>query len=86
MAFQVPFRLTVAVEAPATEYEITVAKVEAWDQSGGKSPNEQVLKNRLRGCSVCKQVKRRPADVAFLDLGSVERGLVYRPLDEHMSP
>ena len=42
-------RLTVAVKAPETEYEIPVSKVEAWLHGGGKSPNEQVLKNRLRG-------------------------------------
>ena len=41
-------RLTVSVKPPATTHEVSVLKVEAWLQSGGKSPNEQALKVRLR--------------------------------------
>jgi len=36
-------RLTVSVKAPATSHEIRVNKIEAWLQSGGKSPAEQAL-------------------------------------------
>jgi hypothetical protein len=41
-------RLTVTVKAPATSHEVRLSKIEAWLQSGGKSPNEQALKVRLR--------------------------------------
>src|SRR5258708_39440252 len=46
--------LTVTVKAPATSHEVRVSKIEAWLQSGGRSPNEQALKVRLRellGCA-----------------------------------
>jgi hypothetical protein len=41
-------RLTVTVNSPATSHEVRVSKVEAWIQSGGKSPSDQALKVRLR--------------------------------------
>jgi hypothetical protein len=41
-------RLTVAVKAPATSHELTVGKVEDWLAGGGKTPNEQVVKKKLR--------------------------------------
>jgi|SRR5579859_1809072 len=41
-------RLTVTVRAPATSHEVRMSKIEAWLQSGGRSPNEQALKVRLR--------------------------------------
>jgi len=41
-------RLTVTVKAPATSHEVRLSKIEAWLQSGGRSPNEQALKARLR--------------------------------------
>ena len=31
-------RLTVTVKAPATSHEVHVSKIEAWLQSGGRSP------------------------------------------------
>jgi hypothetical protein len=33
-------------KAPATIHELTVGKFEDWLASGGKSPNEQVVKKR----------------------------------------
>jgi hypothetical protein len=33
-------RLTVSVKAPATSHEVRVSKIEAWLQSGGRSPAE----------------------------------------------
>ena len=33
---------------PATTHEISVGKLNAWLESGSKSPNEQAVKNRLR--------------------------------------
>lgn len=41
-------RLVIAVEAPATTHELSVAKLTAWLEGGGKSPNEQAMKVRLR--------------------------------------
>jgi hypothetical protein len=41
-------RLTVTVKTPATSHEVRLSKIEAWLESGGRSPNEQVLKVRLR--------------------------------------
>ena len=41
-------RLTVAVESPATRHQLSVAKVRAWLEGSGKSPNEHALKVRLR--------------------------------------
>lgn len=40
--------LTVAVQAPATTHEVSVGKLTAWLESGGRSPREQALKVRLR--------------------------------------
>ena len=40
-------RLTVTVQAPATSHEVRLSKIEAWLESGGRSPNEQALKVRL---------------------------------------
>jgi hypothetical protein len=36
------------VKAPATSHEVRLSKIEAWLQSGVRSPNEQALKVRLR--------------------------------------
>jgi hypothetical protein len=33
---------------PATSHEVRLSKIEAWLESGGRSPNEQALKVRLR--------------------------------------
>jgi hypothetical protein len=41
-------RLTVTVKSPTTQHELTMAKLESWLAGGAKSPNEQVVKNRLR--------------------------------------
>ena len=41
-------RLTVAVQAPFPSHEVRVSKIDTWLQSGGRSPNEQALKVRLR--------------------------------------
>jgi len=41
-------RLTVTVKAPAPSHEVQWGKIEAWLQSGGKSPAEQALEVRLR--------------------------------------
>jgi serine/threonine protein kinase len=41
-------RLTVTVKTPATSHEVRISKIEAWPQSGGRSPNEQAMKVRLR--------------------------------------
>jgi hypothetical protein len=41
-------RLTVAVEVPATTHQLTFAKLSAWLDGDGKSPNERALKVRLR--------------------------------------
>jgi hypothetical protein len=41
-------RLTITVNTPATAHELPVGKIEAWLQSSGKSPSEQVLKERLK--------------------------------------
>jgi len=40
--------LTVTVKAPATSHEVRVSRIEAWLQRGGRSPNEQAMKIRLR--------------------------------------
>jgi hypothetical protein len=42
-------RLTVAVEAPAMTHQLMFGKLSARLDGGGKSPNEQALKVRLRG-------------------------------------
>jgi hypothetical protein len=41
-------RLTVTVKTPATSHEVRLGKIEAWLESGGRSPNEQAMKVRLR--------------------------------------
>uniref|UniRef100_Q01TP7 Uncharacterized protein n=1 Tax=Solibacter usitatus (strain Ellin6076) TaxID=234267 RepID=Q01TP7_SOLUE len=41
-------RLKVAVEAPATTHELTIAKLRAWLDSSGKTPREQAVKVGLR--------------------------------------
>jgi hypothetical protein len=41
-------RLTVTVRPPATSHEVRLSKIEAWLHSGGRSPNEQATKVRLR--------------------------------------
>jgi len=41
-------RLTIRVKAPEEEHTVSVAKVLSWLEGGGKSPSEQVKKNRLR--------------------------------------
>ena len=33
---------------PETEHTVSVGKLQSWLDGGGKSPNEQVLKSRLR--------------------------------------
>jgi hypothetical protein len=42
-------RLTIRVNKPETEHMVSVGKLQSWLDGGGKSPNEQVLKNQLRG-------------------------------------
>jgi hypothetical protein len=42
-------RLTVTVKGPAERHQLTVARVQSWLETAGKSPNEQALKSRLRG-------------------------------------
>lgn len=41
-------RLRIAVEAPTTAHELSVGKLQAWLDSGGKTPREQAVKVRLR--------------------------------------
>jgi hypothetical protein len=41
-------RLAVTVKSPATTHELTVGKLEDWLAGGARSPNEAVLKDRLR--------------------------------------
>jgi hypothetical protein len=41
-------RLTVSVMPPATTHEITVAKLQAWLDTNGKTPREQAQKVTLR--------------------------------------
>jgi hypothetical protein len=36
------------VKAPETEHVVSVRKLHAWLDGGGKSPNEQVAKKRLK--------------------------------------
>ena len=46
--------LTVMVKAPAASHDVRLSNIEAWLQSGGRSPAEQALKVRLRelvGCA-----------------------------------
>src|SRR5258708_3541836 len=41
-------RLTVAIKAPATTHDVSVAKLQDWLSGSAKSPKELVLKNRLK--------------------------------------
>ena len=41
-------RLKIAVESPSTTHELPVAKLHAWLQGNGRSPQEQALKTKLR--------------------------------------
>jgi len=41
-------RLTIRVRQSETEHTVSVGKFQSWLDGGGKSPNEQALKNRLR--------------------------------------
>ena len=41
-------RLTVTVKTPATSHEVRLGKIEAWLESGGRSPSEQAMKVKLR--------------------------------------
>jgi hypothetical protein len=41
-------RLTVAVETPTTTHELTVAKLQSWLDTNGKTPREQAAKVMLR--------------------------------------
>jgi hypothetical protein len=41
-------RLTIRVKQPETEHTVSVGELQAWLEGGGKSPNEQALKSRLR--------------------------------------
>jgi hypothetical protein len=41
-------RLRIDVEAPTTAHEISVAKLQSWLDSSGKTPREQAVKVRLR--------------------------------------
>jgi hypothetical protein len=38
-------------EVPTTRHELTMCKLQSWLAGGAKSPNEQVVKNRLREIS-----------------------------------
>jgi hypothetical protein len=35
-------------KTPATSHEVRLSEIEAWRESGGRSPNEQAMKVRLR--------------------------------------
>ena len=55
-------RLTTRVKAPEEEHTISIAKVLAWLEGGGKSASEQVLKNRLRSeASLYRPLGHEPA-------------------------
>ena len=41
-------RLTISVEPPAIAHELTVAKLQAWLETNGKTPREQATKVTLR--------------------------------------
>ncbi len=47
-------RLTIRVQQRETEHTVSVGKLQAWLDGGGKSPNEQVEKARL------KEILRNP--------------------------
>jgi hypothetical protein len=44
-------RLSVTVKSPTRRHELTMSKLQSWLTGGAKSPNEQVVKNRLREIS-----------------------------------
>jgi hypothetical protein len=44
-------RLTVTVGSPTTRHEVAMATLEWWLSGDAKSPNEQVMRNRLREIS-----------------------------------
>jgi hypothetical protein len=39
--------LIISVKQPETKHTVSVGKLQNWLDSGGKSPNEQVLKSRF---------------------------------------
>ena len=41
-------RLTVAVEAPTTEHQLSVGRLQAWLDGSGKTPRDQAVRVRLR--------------------------------------
>ncbi len=41
-------RLTILVEPPVMTHEVTVAKLQVWLETNGKTPREQAIKVRLR--------------------------------------
>jgi gamma-glutamylcysteine synthetase len=41
-------RLKISVEPPATTHELSMAKLESWLDTNGKTPREQAVKVRLR--------------------------------------
>jgi hypothetical protein len=43
-----PIRLAIRVKQPETEHTVSVGKLQSWFDGGGRSPNEQVMKSRLR--------------------------------------
>jgi hypothetical protein len=47
MTFGQATQLGIRVKAPEEEHTITVGKVLSWLDGGGRSPSEQVKKNRL---------------------------------------
>ena len=48
MTFGSATLLTIRVKQPETKHTVSVGKLQTWVDGGGKSPNEQVLKSRLR--------------------------------------
>jgi hypothetical protein len=41
-------RLIILVKQPETEHTVSAVKLQTWLDGGGKSPNEQVTKSRLK--------------------------------------
>ena len=41
-------RLAIRVKRPETEHTVSVGKLRSWLEGGGKNPNEQMMKSRLR--------------------------------------
>jgi hypothetical protein len=41
-------RLVIAVEPPATTYELSVAKLQSWLDTNGRTPRDQAMKVTLR--------------------------------------